>query len=108
MKLLIGFLTVLAGGMAFLANTQAARSEGKPDALKRSQQILAEEQRQHYVGQNLDSVSKQFLDLIDDMNSNGLIEAAQARDLKKTEGVLQSVGNKHVQKATEELRLARK
>ena len=96
----VALLTMVAVTLMLPAASQEARAQEDP--LKRSQQILAEEQRQHYVGQNLDSVSKQFLDLIDDLRSNGLMDADQAQELRRTVGVLQTVGNQHVQKAGEE------
>lgn len=96
----IGFI-LLVGALT------AQQNFAKDQLLQRAQQILAEEQRQHYIGQKLAGVAKDFRGLIDDLDSNGLLKSGQAKELLGAVGTLETVGNDHIKKAREHLRLGR-
>ena len=63
----------------------------------------AEEQRQHHVGNKLVRVAQDFRNLVDDLESNGILKSNQVLELKKAVDTLETVGNGHIKKAREHL-----
>src|SRR6516162_5310149 len=103
----LGFAALLLALPASGRALETAPQE-KSDALQRSQQILAEEQRQHTVGQKLRGAFQHFEELVEDLQSNGMITESKAADLTPAIKVLKKVADKHVEAAREHLQKARR
>src|ERR1043165_880542 len=74
---------------------------------QRGDQILREEMTQRSVATTLGNVARNFRNLIEDLESNGLIKSGQAKDLINAATTLESVGTEHLRKAGEYLHQGR-
>ena len=93
------------------AGSRAVPAQAAPvaiDPATRSRRIMAEEQRQAYVGQRVDDVVLRFRELVADLRSNGLLDEGQGNELVKAVESLGKLNARHVNAAMGHLRDARK
>jgi hypothetical protein len=72
-----------------------------------SEGILSEEQRQNYASSRVENVSSQLRELINDLESNGLLEQSGGEELEGVIDVLAKVKDTNIQQAIVSLREAR-